>query len=280
MKKPDSQNWKKAVLILFVLALTFFALSGYMAKFINMGVSPLIATLQGLGQNVAALKDFFTPDPEIELLQAQNSELNNRVAEMQVQIVQLQQALKEADTLYALLGFARSNPDSEAIPAAVIGRDPSPFLKYILIDKGTDNGLRAGMPVETDKGLVGRIEAVTASAARVKLITDSTSVINGTIVEIDEACVVRGSITGDINIEMVSPDAELAPGQMIQTSGLGGDFPAEIVIGQVLNENPAANDLFKSASLQASVDFDKLDAVLVIANFQPSNIGPLQFNSD
>ena len=158
----------------------------------------------------------------------------------------------------------------------MIGKDPSPFLKYLLIDQGSDQGIRSGMPVVTNNGLVGRIEAVTASAARVKLITDSTSMINAVVSEVDAECMVQGSITGDITIEMVSQDVKLEPGQIVQTSGLGGDFPSDFIIGQVLNVNQINNEIFQSASILPAENFSSLQAVLVVSNFSPANTAPLE----
>ena len=132
------------------------------------------------------------------------------------------------------------------------------------------------MPVVTEKGLVGRIDAVTASAARVQLITDATSQVNAVIEDADAEGIITGSVTADITIEMVSQEAELQAGQIIQTSGVGGSYPSEVVIGQVLNVNKLENELFQSAAIQPAEDFQNLQAVLVVANFRPSNIAPLE----
>ena len=275
-KKINFRNWKKIVLVLFVLGIAFFALSGYMAKAIDRVLSPVVQAQSTLMERLNfVIKLFSISQDQVELV-AENEDLKNQVAELQSRIIQLQQNLNEADILYALLGFARSSPDEQYIPAKVIGKDPSPFLKYILIDQGSDQGIRAGMPVVTNKGLVGRIDAVTASAARIRLITDSTSMINAVVVEVDAECVVQGSITGDITIEMVSQDVKLEPGQVIQTSGLGGEFPADFIIGQVLNVNQINNEIFQSASILPAEDFNSLQAVLVVSNFSPANTAPLE----
>ena len=275
-KKINFRNWKKIVLVLFVLGIAFFALSGYMAKAIDRILSPVVQAQSTLMERLNfVIKLFSISQDQVELV-AENEDLKNQVAELQSRIIQLQQNLNEADILYALLGFARSSPDEQYIPAKVIGKDPSPFLKYILIDQGSDQGIRAGMPVVTNKGLVGRIDAVTASAARIRLITDSTSMINAVVVEVDAECVVQGSITGDITIEMVSQDVKLEPGQVIQTSGLGGEFPADFIIGQVLNVNQINNEIFQSASILPAEDFNSLQAVLVVSNFSPANTAPLE----
>ncbi|MBQ4514926.1 MAG: rod shape-determining protein MreC [Anaerolineaceae bacterium] len=275
-KRINFKNWKKIVLVLLVLGIAFFALSGYMAKAIDRVLAPVVRAQSTLMERLNFIINLFSISQDQVALAAENEELKNQIAELQNRIIQLQQNLNEADILYALLGFARSSPDEQYVPAKVIGKDPSPFLKYILIDQGSDAGIRSGMPVVTNKGLVGRVDAVTASASRVRLITDSTSMINAVVVEADAECVVQGSITGDITIEMVSQDVNLEPGQVIQTSGLGGDYPADFIVGQVLNVNQINNEIFQSASILPAEDFNSLQAVLVVSNFSPANIGPLE----
>lgn len=276
MRKVNFRNWKKFVLVLFVLGVAFFALSGYMNKLIDRVMAPVIGIQSTVMERLNFVINLFTiSQSEVELA-AENEELKKQVSELQNYIIQLQQNLNEADILYALLGFARSSPDEQYIPAKVIGKDPSPFLKYLLIDQGSDQGIHSGMPVVTNNGLVGRIEAVTASAARVKLITDSTSMINAVVPEVDAECMVQGSITGDITIEMVSQDVKLEPGQIVQTSGLGGDFPSDFIIGQVLNVNQINNEIFQSASILPAENFSTLQAVLVVSNFSPANTAPLE----
>ena len=276
MRKLNFRNWKKFVLVLFVLGVAFISLSGYLAKAIDRVMAPVIRVQSAFSERLNFVFELFMIDDEKRAIVARNRELEEQVAALQNRIDELQQNLNEADILYALLGFARSSPDEQYIPAKVIGKDPSPFLKYILVDQGSDQGIRAGMPVVTNKGLVGRIEAVTASASRVKLITDSTSMINATVVEVDAECMVQGSITGDITIEMVSQDVKLEPGQVVQTSGLGGDFPANFNVGKVLNVNQINNEIFQSASILPAEDFNTLQAVLVVSNFSPANTKPLE----
>ncbi len=276
MRKINFRNWKKIALVLFVFGIAFLALSGYLAKGIDRVLSPVVEFQSVLMERVSYIVNLFTISQDEKALADANAALQQQVAELQNQIVQLQQDLNEADVLYALLGFARSNPDSQYIPAQVIGQDPSPFLKYVLIDQGSDDGVRSGMPVVTNNGLVGRIDAVTASAARVKLLTDSTSMVNAVIPDIDAECVVEGSVTGDLTIEMVSQDVTLLPGQIVQTSGLGGEYPADFVIGQIINVNQINNELFQSAAIVPAEDFSSLQAVLVVSNFSPANTAPLE----
>ena len=222
-----------------------------------------------------AVYDFFTLPRNVTELIQRNSELENEVANLQSQIIQLQEQLSEANILYSLLDYARSRPADEYLAAAVIGRDTSPFLQYIIIDHGSDDGLRYGMPVVTQQGLVGRIAAVTASAARVQLVSDVGSVVNVTLQSQEEDALVQGSITGDITLEMVDQSVNVNSGEILLTSGLGGNYPSDIIVGQVYDVRKTENELFQTAYVQPMVDFASLRAVLVITNFQTTNIQSL-----
>jgi rod shape-determining protein MreC len=86
---------------------------------------------------------------------------------------------------------------------------------------------------------------------------------------------ITGSITGDIQLSMLPQDIVVNPGEVILTSGLGGKYPANILVGQVTGIQMQVSELFQSASMQTTVDFNNLSVVLVITNFRPLDIQPL-----
>lgn len=275
MKKVTSKSWQIYTLVLVVAGLLIFALSGYMNLAIRSALNPLISVQTWLSTRYMAVYEFFTVPRDVASLREQNAMLESENSALRTQIVQLQQQLREADILYALLNYARDLPENRYIASAVIGQDPSPFLHYIIIDHGSDDGIRYGMPVVTERGLVGRVAAVTASAARVQLITDPGSKVNVNLEAANVEALLTGSVTGDVGLEMIPPDATVQSGDLIMTSGLGGSYPPDIVIGQVLTPRKTATDLFQTASVQPAVDLSSLQAVLVITNFRPVNITPL-----
>jgi rod shape-determining protein MreC len=109
---------------------------------------------------------------DVAALRQQNAEYAAEVARLQAQVIELQNKVAQTDTLAALVDFSRSNPTNTYKAAAVIGRDPSPFLRYVIINRGSNDGIRWRMPVVTNQGLVGRVDAVIGGASRVQLITD------------------------------------------------------------------------------------------------------------
>jgi rod shape-determining protein MreC len=74
---------------------------------------------------------------------------------------------------------------------------------------------------------------------------------------------------------MIPQSASVQTGDLVLTSGLGGNYPPNIIVGQVTGVRSRDTDLFKRASIQPVVDFNKLEIVLVITNFRPVDISPL-----
>jgi rod shape-determining protein MreC len=87
--------------------------------------------------------------------------------------------------------------------------------------------------------------------------------------------VLNGQITGDLELDMISQDANIQVGDLVLTSGLGGGYPPNMLIGQVSGVRSRDQDLFQSASVQSVVDFSQIDIVLVITNFKPVDTEPL-----
>lgn len=275
MNKGSIKNWQPIVVGLAITGIIILAISGLLGKIIGKATSPLVDAQSWFSVRVKAVEDFLTIPRDVTKLQEENARLKNEISQLQAEVLILKQQLSETDILYALLDFARTRPENKYIAASVIGRDPSPFLNYVIIDHGSDDGIFKGMPVVTQQGLVGRIDAVTATAARVQLITDPNSVVNVRLEKAKINAEINGSISGDITLGMVNLDANLEEGDLVLTSGLGGSYPADILIGQILAPSRQQNSLFQNAAVQPVVDFYNLRAVLVITNFKPVNYSPL-----
>jgi rod shape-determining protein MreC len=275
MKLSFSNTWKTIIIVLIAAGLILLALGGYLGPVFNAFSSPFIQVQEWLSSRYLAVYQILNTSQDENELRARNIQLENEISQLQSQIISLQQQMSDSQGLEALLGYASKNPQYQPMAASIIGRDPSPFLHYIIIDQGSDNGVRKGMPVITQAGLVGRIESLTAGASRVQLITDPGSIVNVKLQtqKIDAQLV--GSITGELNLEMVPQDVSLQTGDVILTSGLGGSYPKDVLIGQVISIRKLENDLFQSATVQSIVDFSQLQAVLIIKNFQPVDISPL-----
>lgn len=275
MRNLFSRSTQTTILFLVVVGILALALGGYFNFVSNDFNNVLVTTQSWISSRFLAIQDFLTVPRDVIALRQQNASLQNDMARLQAQVVQLQQQVAETQALAALVNFSRSNPESSYTAASVIGRDPSPFLHYIIIDRGSNDGLRRGMPVVTDQGLVGRVDAVISSAARVQLITDPASVINVRLEKTGREAQLVGTISGDLALDLIPQDVVIGPGDVILTSGLGGGYPTDLIVGQVLTVRKQDSDLFQQATIQPVVDFSQLKIVLIITDFRPVDITPL-----
>jgi rod shape-determining protein MreC len=262
-------------LTLVILGLITLALGGYLAPFTKLVLTPVLGAQTWLSTRIQAVRGAVSQPQDVTRLLEENAGQAVEIARLQAEIIDLKQQLSETRVLSALVDFARVHPENSYVAAAVIGRDPSTYAHYIIINRGSDTGVRRGMPVVTAKGLVGRVVAVTAGAARVQVITDPNSSVNVRIDPSAPQAVVRGSLTGVLTLDMIPQSSEVSVGDLILTSGLGGNYPSEILIGQVSSVRRKETDMFQVGVVQSIVDFSRLDIVLVITNFRPVDIGPL-----
>jgi len=275
MKTPSSRSTQSVVLALFATGLIVLALSGYLAPLTRIVFAPFIAGQTWITTRYQVIQELITSPSDMTRLRQRNAELESQVSQLQAQIIDLQNQISEVEILSALLDFARAHPENKYLGATVISYDASPFMHYVVINRGSDQGVRRGMPVVTAQGLIGTITAVTAGAARIQLINDPGSHINVRLKPAGAEAVLSGSLTGDITLDNIPQDAAIQAGELVLTSGLGGDYPSNLLIGQVTGVHHLTYELFQSASVQPVADFSKLVIVLVITNFNPVDITPL-----
>jgi len=271
----NSRSLQTTIVFLVIGGILALALGGFFGSASRQFSSVLIEFQTWISSRYLGLQDFVTAPRDIVSLRARNAELEVQVSQLQTQVIELKQRVSETEILAALVNFSRSNPENTYKAATVIGRDPSPFLHYIIINRGSNDDIRRGMPVVTNQGLVGRVDAVIADAARVQLITDPASSINVTLQNAKTDAVLLGSVTGDVSLDMISQDASVEPGDLILTSGLGGGYPSDQIVGQVVTMRSLEFELFQQATVQPAVDFTRLQIVLVITNFRPVDISTL-----
>jgi rod shape-determining protein MreC len=275
MKNLWSRSLQTTILFLVVAGILVLALSGYLNPVSNIFSGSLINFQTWVSTRYLAISDFLTVPRDVAALRQRNAELEAEIAQLQAQVIELQNKVAQTDTLAALVDFSRSNPTNTYKAAAVIGRDPSPFLHYVIINRGSNDGIRRGMPVVTNQGLVGRVDAVIGGASRVQLITDPSSLVSVFLQNAGADAIMKGSVSGELTLEMLSQDIKIQKDDVVLTSGLGGEYPPDLLVGQVSSVRKRESDLFQEATVQSVVDFSRLEIVLVIINFRPVDISPL-----
>ena len=198
------------------------------------------------------------------------------IAQMQGQLESLRrenEELREIQGEYQLLqdlfNRARERPEFKRLTASVIGYDTSPIFRSIIIDKGTDDGVFVGMPVESARGLVGQVYRTTNRSGMVILITDNISSIPARLGSSRATGIVRGGgLGGSMTMDWINQEAQIESGEVALTSGLGGKFPQDMVIGRIIETDRQEAELFQKAIVQPAVDFDSLEMVFVVTDFR------------
>jgi rod shape-determining protein MreC len=151
----------------------------------------------------------------------------------------------------------------------VIGRDPSNLQRYITLDVGLEEGIAENMPVVTDRGLVGRVREVGPGWSRVLLTIDASSSVSALTQSTRASGIVQGQADGSLLMHSILQSDTVSVGDTVFTSGLGGNFPRQIPIGQITGVDRQDWELYQSATVQPTVDFEHLEAVLVVTGFEP-----------
>lgn len=276
MVNQSRTGWLSLSLLLVVLvAALVLGQLGYLQP-VREALRTLLAPVQtgmtGLARGVSSV---FAPAGESGDLRQYILELQAAVNRLSVENAQLVEVAQENQRLRQLLNFTRNNPWYDYRAAAVVGQkigeDTSNFLFSIFIDVGARDGVAVGMPVITERGLVGRVTAVGPTAAEVLLIIDPASAVNARIQTTRATGLVRGNVDGSVIMERIPQGETVSPGDIVLTSGLGGNFPDKLVIGQVTEVLRRDLDMFQTARIRTTVDFAKLETVLVITKFSPSH---------
>lgn len=204
---------------------------------------------------------FFT---SIGTLKQENDRLTEENIRLMTDNVRWQSVSKENDELRKELELLpRENFRLES--AEVIGRDAAGLGNWLTVDQGSLQGIERGMPVIVYNGvLIGRVTEVFPESSRVMLLTNPESVVSGVTVEGAAQGIVKGEYGLGILFDMVLQDAALQSSDRLVTSGLGGEFPKNLLIGTLQNAHPSADHLYQRASVVSPVEFELLRYVFVI----------------
>lgn len=221
---------------------------------------------------------------EVNELRAQVKQLQEQLNTAVIDSVRVRELEIENSALRTQLEYKQDNPDyllsgatvleENDNRARVLSQDPSALVNYIVIDQGREDDVAVGMPVVTPAGLVGRVTEVGSNWARVLLINDTTSSVNAVVQSTRATGVVQGQGQGSELLVMryLPLGDSVKEGDLILTSGIGGAFPKRLVIGQVIQVRQRDTDLFTEAIIRSSVDLSRLEFVLVMKKFTPTDI--------
>jgi len=221
---------------------------------------PVQAGMGRVADGVAQVWERFT---EIGRLRVENARLRARVEELTMAVAALREQAAAADRLERLLGLRRELSD-RAVAARVIGRDAGRWFATVVVDRGSQDGVRRNAPVVTPDGAVGRVIEVTPRAARVLLLSDSRSAVGVLVQASRDAAVVEGRGGRLLHLKYLSRAARAQPGDVVVTSGLGGVFPRGLVVGRIAKVVREEGALLQEAEVEPAAGLDRLEELLIL----------------
>lgn len=275
-KKRRIEKRYIVVILVLVIALALGLLSffvsddkklGYLEKgikdsglFISKIVMTPIEFIKDKTKEISLRKDIYQKYEELE----------KKYEKMQLLEAKYQEALKNIDDLESTLELNNNLSESSYLNATVINRDIGYWYNTITIDKGSHNGVKEGMAVITNKGLIGQIIKTSNFNSTVKLLTSSDK-NNKISVKIGlENEYVYGLLVGydnDTNsfqIEGISENTDIPTNSTVTTTGLGNNFPSGIIIGKVKRVSTDNFDLARTVEVEPLVNFDDINYVTIL----------------
>jgi len=198
----------------------------------------------------------------------ENKRLRAELQRSEAVINEFREAAATNVRLAKLLEMKESLPPP-TLTAQVIGKDPSQWFKTIIINRGSSDGVRKGMPVVTAEGVVGQVKNTSLDYSKVLLANDPNSAIDVLIQESRVQGIIKGNGKGGFSLQYVLKNYEINKGDRIITSGVGGVFPKGLSAGTVTSAVKGKRGMFQHIEVEPDVDFSKLEYLIVIMKENP-----------
>jgi len=201
-------------------------------------------------------------------LHRENEQLKKKIADLRKENDQMREMALAHERLRKLLQF-RETLSTTVIAAEVVGRDPSSWFKSVTINKGEKDGVRKGMAVISPEGVIGQILKTAPSHSVVLLITDYNSAVDSIVQRTRAKAIVEGEGENRCQLKYLLRAEDVVAGDKVVTSGLAGNFPKGVMIGEIRRVDKKGHGIFQHAELVPSVDFTRLEEVLIVKESPP-----------
>ena len=263
------------VVLLGLIIYTATAGGSFLASLLGFVSSPMQSIATDVTGNVTEFLDLdgYSKDELKELVGV----LQEEKAQLEDQLVDYETLKQENDQLKTQLGLEEEEPENELRAASVIGRDPNDVFYGFSIDQGTLSGVTQGAPVITDKGLVGVVTQAYATTSKVTTLLSEDVNVSAVVPSRGESGVISSDITsasaGLLRLSYLSNDTQVQEGDIVTTSGVGGTYPADVIIGQVQSVQKSENDISNYAVIKPYEDLTSVQDVFVVIDFPGAGDG-------
>ncbi len=264
MLEKKKNRYIKVILIAVIILLIFLHYIGILARLEN-SIFEFLGNIQNSSYTfLTKLRYSFINYQESQNLKKENLSLKDEVNTLLYENSQLASYKDENEKLRSLLNFVTEKEFDYEV-AKVIGKDLN-RANVIIINKGKQNRIDLDFPVVIDNGImIGKIIGVKENLAEILLLTDKLSQVAVSTVTTNKTTgLAEGEYGLSIQMSLIPQDLEIKEGDIIITSGKEVNIPRGLVIGKINRLISQENELFKSATINSSVNYDELTIVSVI----------------
>ncbi|MPQ42496.1 rod shape-determining protein MreC [Clostridium tarantellae] len=265
----------KLAVTVIVLSVTFLSIIIFSVKNgsgnivsggIGSALNPVQKVVYAIGDKISGVIDFFY---NFSSVKAENDELKKKNIELQNKLVGYENFKRENENLKSMLDFQNKQDQYKYVGANIIGKNEG----YI-IDKGTKDGVYKDMPIVVPEGLVGVVTEASTNWAKVKTLIDENIAVAGIVERSRDVGIVKGYTDSNntplAKISNLNMNSDIKEGDVIlTTSDVGGYYPKDIRIGEVVSVKEDKVNVMKTAVIKPYVNFNKLEQVFVVV---PKNI--------
>lgn len=266
---------KKKPFLLLVVTLVLFIVMGitsqtnsklsWFSNLFNTVISPVQNVLSFSGSKVDRTLSFFKDNKAIR---EENDRLQERVVQLEKEVEGLKELKTKNDVLIEALNLKNQLKEFDYISSNIIAKDAGNWFNVFTVDKGSNNQVNKDSVVVASKGLVGRVMVSGPISAKVISVIDIDSTVSARLTKTRDLVEVKGDISlrdqGLCKMYNISPGIDIAVGDSVETSGIGGIFPKGITIGKVKEIRQINNELDRYAIIEPVVDFRRLEDVFVL----------------
>lgn len=253
---------------LLLLALSPLPLSGRLEE---RGGALVMPVTEALHDAVRPLSDVLLHAGQIEELSQENATLRQQLTRLEAEAAALRETAGAAAASEALRAAAG---EERQVTASVLVRDPAPGRQVLVVDRGARDGVMAGQPVlGPGATLVGIVVEAQERRSRVRLLSDASSTVASVIQQSRTPAALAGGPDG-LRLDFVPIGTQVAVGDLIVSSPLGGLLPAGLLIGRVAATQGREQDLFATIKVEPLTDYRRIEHVLIMTGFVPSEDAP------
>ncbi|KHD35116.1 rod shape-determining protein MreC [Clostridium acetobutylicum] len=268
-----------------VLSVSFLLLISYSAKrkkvsFVENGVGTVLNSVQGFFYNINSdIKGFVGFVSNFSEVKAENQELKKKNSELKQKAASYDSLKRENTKLKKMFDFKQSKSEYNYVGGNIILKSGADALKGYVINKGSNDGIKVGMAVINDEGLIGQVTSVASNYCKIETISSENISVAALIqrTQVND-CIVRGYTDNEDKeknlsiLTMLPLNSDIKEGDTITTSGIGGDYPQDIIIGKVKSVEDNKGKMEREAIIEPAVDFTRLQNVFIVVPKDTSEI--------